>query len=134
MKKPTPKIRKHPGFDFLAPYLGKCKEPETVADKLIELMDGTLTFDGFPGFEEGVFVVADILEEHNVDTQDKLGGKVLQAYIDHALHETYGDFYRSRECPQCGKEFKPVYELEYVYEVLAHNGRCPMCISQRIES
>jgi len=133
MRKKKLQVQKHPGVKSLAPYLGSTKSPETFEDKLIEYIDGTLMFDGYPGFQEGVFIVIKILEEHNVDPLSDQGKKILQVYIDHALDELYGDFYRFAKCVRCCKEFRPTYTIDYINHILNDTIRCPECQASETE-
>lgn len=131
MKKRKRQVPRHPDFESLGSCLGPTKEPETFEDELVEYIDGTLMFDGFPGFEEGAFIVSRILKEHKVDLHSPQGEKVLQAYIDHALSEFYGDFYRFSDCTRCGENFRPDYTTGFIKDILNCNIRCSNCESDR---
>jgi len=121
------RIPRRPEFEALAPYLGPCKKPRTVEAKVIELIDGTLMFDGFPGFEEACFVVGRIMKENGIDVKSPRGERIAKAYVDHALQEMYGDFNRFAECSDCGKSFRPEYSTDYFREVIGSSERCAEC-------
>jgi len=67
-------IPQHPDLQFLLPYIGQVREPQSFDEELIEYIDSWFTFDGFPGFEEGVSIVADILEKYDIDLEELLEG------------------------------------------------------------
>lgn len=121
------KIPTVPELEFLSPYLGPCKKASTREEKLMEFIDGELMFDGFPGFEAGVFFVAETLDEYGINPKSKKGQNILKTYVEHVLDEWYGDFDHFRYCSKCNKEFSPVYSLEYANKVLQDKTFCVEC-------
>ena len=103
------------------------ESPETYKDDLIKFIDLRFMFGSFPGFERGVFQIAEILCEYGVDPGSEAGQEILDAYVSHAKDEVYGDFYSFASCNKCGEEFKPDYSLKYANQVLAQEDFCPKC-------
>lgn len=129
------KIPRHPDVERLLPYLGPVIEPETREEKLIEFIDAEFMFDEFPGFEDGVLRVAEILDEHGVNPKSKEGQSILKTYISHAAEEYYGDFDIWVLCDNCNREFKPTHSPEYANVVLAQRSiLCPDCSKKKFKA
>jgi hypothetical protein len=112
----------------LEALIGPSKEPETYEEKLMEFIDSKFIFDDFPGFEDGVLQVAEILNEYGIDPKSKEGQNILKTYIEHVQDEFYGDFDQCKWCDNCGEEFIPAYSLKYVNRVLEEKKiLCPKC-------
>lgn len=123
-------LKRHNDLQSLMPFLGPCKEPETFEEKLIEHIDSTFMFGGFPGFEAGVIQIEKILKRYKINIHSRMGQNILKEFVQHALEEYYGDFYRFTECVKCGAEFRPEHSLEYANIVLTHSIYCPKCIDK----
>jgi hypothetical protein len=123
----TRRIPVHPALAFLRPYLGVVKKPETIEEALLESIESYLLCDGFPGFEGGACQVAMTLCEHGIDPVAPTGQQILGTYVEHALDDYYGDFYRYADCQGCGEEFRPTHSLAYANDVLAGVVYCPAC-------
>ena len=106
------------------------KKPETYQEEIVGFIDSEFMFDSFPGFEDGVLRVVEILEEYGVNAESKEGQYVLETYVEHVLEEYYGDFWHVTDCYNCGKEFKPSHSLEYANQVVAQKVFCPDCSSK----
>ena len=122
------KIPQHPALEFIRPYLGPCREPETLEEQLVEAISLRLMFDGFPGFEQGVHVIRDSLVEWEVDPDRGPGRRAFETCVDKAICGEYGDFNRWISCESCGKEFNPERSLAYADKVLTAGALCPACI------
>lgn len=122
-------IPRHPDLEELHSWLGISKEPETYEEKLMEFIDCKFIFDGFPGFEDGVLQVAEILYEYGIDPKSKEGQNILKTFVEHALgeDELYGDFNRFTWCDNCHEEFTPEYSLHYANLILEQKILCPKC-------
>ena len=84
-------------------------------------------FGDFTTFEEGVFVVRNILARYDETIDSARGRRILATYVEHVLQECYGDFYHFADCQKCGAEFRPTYTFAYAMEVLTSMIRCPVC-------
>jgi len=123
-----------PGYERRLPphpdllFLGYAGSASNLAEELIEALQASFMFEGFPGLQAAFFEVADVLEEQGVDVFGSEGQYVLERMTASVNEEMFGDFERYIYCVGCAEEFKPEVSLAGVNEALLRGGwECDRC-------
>jgi hypothetical protein len=115
----------HP--DFVA-ILGASPTPLNLPEELLENIQASFMFEGFPGIQGAFFEVAGILDEHGVNVLGSEGQYVIAELVQSLKEEMFGDFERWIPCVECGEEFHVDLSRESVNaSLLAGGWECESC-------